>query len=70
MPPVTPATVDGDRLGDRHGAKAARIEAIDLAAGGGLGNGAGERLARGGAAARIGVVADAGNPGAGRLSAG
>ena len=58
---------DGHRLDDRHGAEAARIEAVDLAARGGLRDRAGEGLARRGAAARIDVVADARNPGASRL---
>ena len=40
---------------------------VDLAGRSGLGDGAGEGLARRGAAARIGVVADAGDPGARRL---
>jgi hypothetical protein len=63
-------TVDGHRLGDGHGAHAARIEAVDFARGGGLGDRAGEGLAWRGAAAGIDVIADAGDPGAGRLSAG
>src|SRR4029078_11479443 len=58
---------DGDRLRDGDGAEAARIEDVDLAARGGLRDRAGERLARRGAAARVRIVADAGNPGAGRL---
>ena len=62
--------VDGHRLGDRHGAVAARIQAVDLAARGGLRDRAGEGLARRRAAARIDVVADAGHPGAGGLSLG
>src|SRR5205085_9302743 len=49
------------------GAEAARIEAVDLAADRGLGDCAGEGLGRGGAAARIDVVADPGDPGACRL---
>jgi hypothetical protein len=59
--------VDRHRLGDGHGAEAAGIDAVDLAAGGGLRNRSGEGLAGRRAAARIGVVADAGYPGAGRL---
>ena len=62
--------VDGDRLGDRDGAEAARIEDVDLAAGCGLRDRAGERLAGRRAAARVDVVADAGDPGAGRLRVG
>jgi hypothetical protein len=38
--------VDGDRLGDGDGAEAAGIEAVDLAVERGLGDGAGEGLAR------------------------
>ena len=67
MPPSVPRAVDGDRLGDRHRAEAGRIEAVDLAARGGLRDRAGEGLARRRAAARIDVVADAGNPGPGGL---
>src|ERR1700732_460509 len=71
MPLVPAARVDRDRLGDRHRAEAAGIEGIDLSAGRGFRDCPGECLARCGAAARIGVVADAGHPGAGclRLSA-
>jgi len=58
---------DGDRLGNRHSAEATGIEDVDLAAGGGLRDGARERLAGGRAAARVGVVADTGDPGPGRL---
>ena len=67
--PVTRAgrAVDGDRLGDRHGAEAARIEHADFAVLGGLRDRARERLAGRGAAARVDVVADAGNPGPRRL---
>jgi hypothetical protein len=46
-----------------HGAEAAGIEAVDLAVEGGLGDGAGESLARCGAAARIGIIAYPGHPG-------
>src|SRR5205085_3475884 len=49
-------TVDGDRLGDRHGAEAARIEHRNLATGGGLRDRSGKGLARRGAAARIGII--------------
>ena len=59
-----------DRLGNSQSAKAARIERVNFAARGGLGYGARKRLARRGAAARIGVVADARNPRAGCLGAG
>src|SRR5437016_5783646 len=55
--------LDGDRLGDGHGTEAARIQAVDLAAGGGLGDGAREGLAGRRAAARIEVVADTRDPG-------
>src|SRR5581483_2076099 len=65
-----PAAIQGDRLGDGHRAEPAGIKAVDLAARGGLRDGAGKRLARRGAAARVDVVADAGNPGAGGLGAG
>ena len=54
---------DGDRLRNGHPAEATRIEAVDLAAGSGLRDGAGERLARRRAAAGIGIVADARHPG-------
>ncbi len=64
------AAVDGDRLGDGDPAEAARVEHGDRAAGRGLDDRAGEGLARRGAAARIDVVADARDPGAGRLGAG
>ncbi|MEI9886387.1 MAG: hypothetical protein WDN08_07760 [Rhizomicrobium sp.] len=58
---------DGHRLGDRDRAEAAGIERVDLAARSGLGNRAGESLARRRAAARIDVVTDAGNPSTRRL---
>src|SRR6185436_17327922 len=61
-------TIDGDRLRDRHGAEAARIEDADLSVRGGLADRACERLAGSGAAAGIGVVADTRHPGTGRLS--
>jgi len=61
--PKRRGAIDGDRLGDGQGAKAARIEAIDLATRSGFGNRAGESPAGGRAAARIGVGADAGDPG-------
>src|SRR5437868_6339385 len=48
---------NGHGFDDRNGAEAAGIEAVDFAAGRGLGNGARERLAWRGAAARVGVVA-------------
>ena len=66
-PASKPSAGDGDRLGDGHAAEAARIEDVDLAAGGGLRDGAREGLAGRGAAARVGVVADARDPGPGRL---
>src|SRR5262249_10859983 len=59
--------IDRDRLRDRECAEAARIEHVDLAGGGGLGDRTGKGLTRGSAAAGIGVVADAGNPGSSRL---
>ena len=58
-------TGDRDRLRNRHGAKAAGIETVDFAARRGLRDRAGKGLARCGAAARVGVVADPRNPGAG-----
>ena len=58
---------DRDRLGDGHGAEAAGIEHVDLAGRGGLGDRARKGLARRRAAARVGVVADAGDPGTSRL---
>jgi hypothetical protein len=59
--------IDGDRFGDCHRAEAAGVKAVDLAVDGGLGDGAGERLARRGATARIGIIAHSRDPGAGRL---
>src|SRR5262249_38695550 len=64
------AAIDGDRLGDGEAAEAARIERIDFAAVGGLRDRAGPSLARRRAAARIDVVADAGDPGARGLRVG
>src|SRR5262249_54276935 len=58
---------DRDRLGDRDGAEAAGIQNVDFAAGRGLRDRAREGLAWRGAATRIGIVTDAGNPSAGRL---
>src|SRR5438045_9798661 len=58
-------TGDRDRLRDRHGAEAAGIEAVYFAARRGLRDRAGKGLARCGAAARVGVVAEPRNPGAG-----
>ena len=49
---------DGDRLGDRYGAEAARIENVDFSTGSGLGDGTGEGLTWRCAAAWIRVVAD------------
>ena len=59
----------GDRhgFGDGHPAEAAWIDAIDFAAGGGFRDCTGKGLARCGAAARIGIIANAGNPRPGRL---
>ena len=51
--------LDRDPLGDRHAAEAAWIEAVDLALCSSLRDRTRERLARGGAAARVRVVADA-----------
>ena len=48
-----------DRLGDGHGAEAAGIEAVDLALGEGLGDGASKGLAERGAATRVDVIAHA-----------
>jgi hypothetical protein len=59
--------IDGDRFGDCHRAEAAGVKAVDLAVDGGLGDGAGKRLARRGATARIGIIAHSRDPGAGRL---
>src|SRR5712691_8198720 len=61
--------LNGDRLGDRDGAKPARIQDVDLAGRGGLRDRAGERLAGSGTAARVGVVADPGDKGSRRLCA-
>ena len=69
-PASKPSLSDSDRLGDGHGAEAAGIETVDLAACRGLRDGAGEGLAGSRAAARVGVVADAGNPSTGRLRMG
>jgi hypothetical protein len=54
-------------FGDGDDTEAARIEDGDLAARGGLRDGAREGLAGGGAAAGVGIVADAGDPGASGL---
>ena len=62
--------VDGDRLVDVDRSEAARIEDADHALLGGLGHHTGEGPARGGAAARVGVVTDPGDPGAGGLGGG
>ena len=59
---------NGDRLGDGHRAEAAGIEHADLAARGGPGDCARESLAWRSAAARIRVVTDTRDPGAGGLS--
>src|SRR5262249_27114876 len=56
--------IDGDRLGDRDGTIAAWIERVDLPCRSGLRNRSRECLAWRGAAARIGIVANAGHPGA------
>jgi len=53
---------DGDRLGDGDGAEAAGVEDADLTTGGGLRDGARERLARSRAAAGVGVVTDPPTP--------
>lgn len=58
---------NGDRLDDRDGAETARIENVDFPGRGGLGNRSSKSLARSRAATWIGVVADAGDPGAGGL---
>ena len=60
-------SVDGDGLRNRYGSETAGIEDVDFTAGRCLGNSAGKRLAGRRAAARIGIVAHAGNPGSGRL---
>src|SRR5437762_6500683 len=60
-------TGDRHRLRDRHGAEAAGIETVDFAARRGPRDRAGKGLARRGAAARVGVVADPRDPGPGRL---
>jgi hypothetical protein len=53
---------DADRLGDGHQAIAGRVEHVDLAAGGGLGEREGESLAGCGARARAAVGSRSGNP--------
>src|SRR5262245_12216101 len=65
---LTSATIDRDRLRDRDGAEPAGVEAIDLAAGGGLGNRAGKGLARRHPAAGVRIVADTRYPGPRSLS--
>ena len=62
--------VNGDGLGGGERAEAARIEGIDLAAGSGLGDGAGPGLAGSGAAAGVDVVAHARHPCSRRLRLG
>src|SRR5688500_17685118 len=62
--------VDGERLGDGDRAEAARVQHAEHASRGSLGDGPREGLARRGAAARIGIVANAGHPGAGGLCPG
>ncbi len=54
---------NSDCLGNSDHSEAARVECIDLASGGRLRNGSREGFARCGAAAWIGVVADARDPG-------
>lgn len=51
-------TGDRDGFGDRQSAKAARIDAVDFTAGGGLGNRAGKGLAWSSSAARVSIVTD------------
>ncbi|HKD76692.1 MAG TPA: hypothetical protein VKB76_14405 [Ktedonobacterales bacterium] len=50
-------TIDGEGLGNGHSAKAAGIEAVNLAIDGSPGHSAGEGLARRGAQAWIGIIA-------------
>jgi hypothetical protein len=66
--PGAVGAIDRHCLGNRYCAETARIEGIDLAALGGLGDCPGERLAGSGAAAWIRVVTDARYPGAGSLA--
>lgn len=58
---------DGDRFGDSHGAETAGIENVNFSADRGLGDCAREGFTWRSAAARICVVADAGDPRTGRL---
>src|SRR5580704_11850385 len=62
------AAVDGDRLGNGHRAKTARVQRVDFSARRRLRNGAGEGHARRRSAARIVVVTDTRYPGSRRLS--
>src|SRR5437588_4227766 len=62
--------LDRHRLRDRHAAEAAWIEAVDLAARGGLRDRTRECLARSGAATWVGIVADARDPRARGLGGG
>jgi hypothetical protein len=64
-----PTTVDRDRLRDRDRTEAAWIDAIDLSVGRRLRDRTRRGLARRHATARVGVIADAGDPGPRRAGA-
>src|SRR5215213_9289743 len=61
------ATIESDRLGDRHGTKTTWIECVNLTAGRGLGDGASPCFARSGTAAGVSIVPYAGHPCSGGL---
>jgi len=61
---------DSQEICNDYCTEAAGIEAVDFAAGRSLGYSTRESLARSCAAAGVGVIADARNPGAGRLRVG
>src|SRR5262249_21175211 len=60
---------DGDRLGDGHRTETTGVENVDFARGRSLRDRAGKCLARCGAAARVGIITNAGDPSPRRLSA-
>jgi hypothetical protein len=55
--------IEDDRLGDGDGAEPTGVQCVDFPVRGGFGNGSSESLARSGAAARVGIVANARDPG-------
>ena len=66
---LTATTINGDGFSDGKGTKTTWIQSVNFASGGRLGDGAGEGLAWRGAAAGIGIISHAGNPGTGGLTA-